>query len=350
MAKPNGLYRRRKGGNWYCDIVGADGRRARLSLGTTDLALAQKEYARIRERAWADKRGGTPDYLWEEAETRWLREQTAKGKRSLKTDKSLLDWWRPKLDGMTLRQIDYDLVKAEVENAIVGRKWSPATANRHAAIVRAILNCAGSGEWKWLPLGKVTMPKWKEADRRVRDLPGETVAAMLADPALPAHQRDMIALALATGLRQGNVRRLQWSWLDLDRSCGVIPRVEFKAKRDHGFPLNADAMSILQRWKGVHPTFVFAYRGEPIKNPNSTAWRALLKRHGVTDFRWHDLRHVWASALARQGVPDGTLMELAGWSSASMAQRYAHLNVDHLKGIAARIEGLGAVPTKPSAG
>lgn len=349
MAKPNGLYRRKRGGNWYCDLAGADGSRARLSLGTTDLALAQKEYARLRERAWTKKHGGTPDYLWEEAETRWLREQTARGKRSLKSDKSLLDWWRPKLDGMALRQIDYDFVKEEVEKAIVVRRWSPGTANRHVAIVRSILNRAGSGDWKWLPLGKVTMPKWDEDNRRVRDLPPETVGAMLSDPALPDHQRDMMAFALATGLRQGNVRRLKWAWLDLDRACGVIPKGEFKTKKDHGFPLNADAQAILRRWGGKHSEFVFVYRGHPIRNVNSTAWKKLLKRHGVTDFRWHDLRHVWASALARQGVPDGTLMELAGWSSASMAQRYAHLNVDHLKGVAARIEGLGAVPTKPSA-
>ena len=72
---------------------------------------------------------------------------------------------------------------------------------------------------------------------------------------------------------------------------------------------------------------------------STKAWYAALARAGIKDFRWHDLRHTWASWHVQNGTSMQELMELGGWSSFEMVLRYAHLAGEHLKQVADRIEG-----------
>lgn len=98
-----------------------------------------------------------------------------------------------------------------------------------------------------------------------------------------------------------------------------------------GVPLNDLAISVLQRQMGKQCEHVFTYAGRPIGQVNTKHWRAALKRAGITDFRWHDLRHTWASWLRQSDVPTWVLQELGGWKSVSMVRRYAHMSVKHLQ-------------------
>src|SRR3546814_8696789 len=77
-----------------------------------------------------------------------------------------------------------------------------------------------------------------------------------------------------------------------------------------GVPLNEVALAVLQRQWGKHPTHVFTYRGNPLRSANTRKWRAALKTCGIEDFRWHDLRHTWASWLRQNDVPTWVLQEL----------------------------------------
>ena len=92
------------------------------------------------------------------------------------------------------------------------------------------------------------------------------------------------------------------------------------------------------------PHIVFSFRGKPITQVSTKAWYAALKRAGVTDFRWHDLRHTWASWHVQNGTPLFVLQELGGWESAEMVRRYAHLSAEHLAPYAERLQGIGAQP------
>ena len=69
-----------------------------------------------------------------------------------------------------------------------------------------------------------------------------------------------------------------------------------------------------------------AERHRRLKSANTRSWRKALKRAGITNFRWHDLRHTWASWLVQRRVPLFVLQELGGWQSAVMVRRYAHLS------------------------
>jgi integrase len=80
----------------------------------------------------------------------------------------------------------------------------------------------------------------------------------------------------------------------------------------------------------VFPT----HRGGP-QAQISTGWKAALKRANIEpEFRWHDLRHTWASWHVMSGTPLEVLQRLGGWSSLAMVMRYAHLSPDHLAGFA----------------
>ena len=62
-----------------------------------------------------------------------------------------------------------------------------------------------------------------------------------------------------------------------------------------------------------------------VRSKDTLAWRNALKQAGIKNFRWHDLRHTWASWLVQNGTPLYVLQEMGGWQSAEMVRRYAHL-------------------------
>ena len=77
---------------------------------------------------------------------------------------------------------------------------------------------------------------------------------------------------------------------------------------------------------------------------DTKAWRQVLKRVGISDFRWHDLRHTWASWHVQAGTPLHVLQELGSWECVEMVRKYAHLASDHLVQYVDRMSGLRLVP------
>lgn len=99
-------------------------------------------------------------------------------------------------------------------------------------------------------------------------------------------------------------------------------------------------VAVLEEQVGKHPQYCFTFRGKPITaNVSSTAWFAALERAGLDDFRFHDLRHTWASWHRQAGTSCDELKELGGWKTRSMVDRYAKFATEHLAIAAARIEG-----------
>ena len=100
---------------------------------------------------------------------------------------------------------------------------------------------------------------------------------------------------------------LQWNQVDPAQRMAWIHTDQAKARQAIAVPLNDMAMSVLTAESGKHSTRVFTYKGNPIKQVNTKAWRQAVKDVGLKDFRWHDLRHTQASWLAMKGA---TLAEL----------------------------------------
>ena len=83
---------------------------------------------------------------------------------------------------------------------------------------------------------------------------------------------------------------------------------------------------------------MFTYNNHPVTRCNNHAWRKALLRAGISDFRWHDLRHTWASWHVQNGTSLQELQQLGGWSSFEMVLRYAHLSSEHLKRASERVQ------------
>ena len=103
-----------------------------------------------------------------------------------------------------------------------------------------------------------------------------------------------------------------------------------KTKKAIPVPLNETAVSVIRKQIGKHLHFVFTYQGKRITQCNTKAWRKALKKAGIANFRWHDLRHTWVSWHVQNGTSLQELQQLGGWTSFEMVLRYAHLSSDHL--------------------
>lgn len=324
------LYKR--GSTWWVRFSSPDGQRIRESTGTEDRVKAREYHDRLKAEYWrVRKLGETPRRTWQDAVVRWLEQSDHKA--SIKDDRMHLRWLDGHLRGKYLEDITRDVI-----DHIAGlRKQggvSNATVNRMLEVLRAILRKA-TYEWEWLDKApRVRM--LKEAKRRIRWLTCEEADRLIAE--LPEHLAEMVRFTLATGLRRRNVTGLEWSQIDLSRRVAWIHPDQAKARKAIAVPLNAEAMLVLRRRQGEHPDYVFSYNGKaPIRQVSTAAWKKALGRAGIEDFRWHDLRHTWASWHVQGGTPLHALQELGGWESVEMVRRYAHLAANHLAEYADRL-------------
>jgi integrase len=204
------------------------------------------------------------------------------------------------------------------------------------ALIRSILIRARD-EWEWIEKApKIRL--YKETNDRERAL--TNVEAKLLLNELPEHQRETVLFALATGLRQSNVVKLEWSRVNLELRHAWVKASNSKNGKPIAIPLNDIAVEILQRQIGKHSTNVFTYKGMPFKAANTKAWKLALKRAGIENFRWHDLRHTWATWQRQAGTPTHELQRLGGWKTSAMVERYAHLAPDQLAHAASRLNSM----------
>jgi len=285
------------------------------------------------------KLGDKPRRTWKAAVVRWLTEKQHKA--NIAEDKRLLrivdGYWKELFSSPDLSQVFLDEISKDATEYVTQERLkdgvSNATVNRMLEVLRAILKAAVD-DWEWIDRApKVRM--LPEAKRRVQWINREEADVLLNE--LPEHIVDMARFSLATGLRESNVTGLEWSQVDLENRRAWIHADQAKGRRAITVPLNADAVVVLRKLEGNHPTRVFTFRGQPVKKAGTKAWRAALERAGIENFRWHDLRHTWASWHIQSGTPLHILQELGSWESIEMVKRYAHLSTDHLADYADRL-------------
>lgn len=315
---------KKRGNTWWVDLTAPNGKRVRRSAKTEVKKEAQEFHDKLKAELWRIYQvGDKPKFSWQEAVIRFLQETQDKKSREddIRQLKALNRW----LENIALNDINRDLVdKITLDRFSDGVK--PATVRRMLATLSTVLNRAYK-EWEWLD--KVPhIKKPKAGDAPVRWITKSEAHRLLS--VLPDHLSAMAAFSLATGLREQNVVQLKWSNIDIARQTAWIDANNIKNKRALAVPLNDDAIRILRQQIGKHGTFVFTYKGTPVTGANTRAWRAGLKKADIENFRWHDLRHTWASWHVQNGTPLAVLKELGGWKTMDMVLRYAHLSSSHL--------------------
>ena len=120
----------------------------------------------------------------------------------------------------------------------------------------------------------------------------------------------MVRFGLSTRLRESNLTQLAWDQIDMDKQCAFIHTNQAKTGKAIPVPLNEDALEVIRAQVGKNEKFVFTYKGNPDTRANNKAWRKALKRTGIENFRWHDLRHCFAMLHAFNGTSLHVLQEL----------------------------------------
>ncbi len=318
-----GIYRR-EGTPFYWFNFRFKGQRIRESSGTADREEAEQAEAKRKRDLWEQERLGVKaSRLWDYAVTDYLAAMPDSDNK--RNTVRTLRWLDKFLGGTPLAAIDRAKL-TEIQKAKGGK---PSTVNRVVGVVITILRCAV--RWEWIDhaptIEQVRNPATRSS--RLTYATRAQVQKLLAE--LPKHQIPMVIFALETGLRRSNVTQMEWTDVDLDRKLAwVWPD---KAKEGSGIPvpLSPVAVDTLRAQQDLHPTFAFVYRGRPVAQTATKAWRGACKRAGLpAGFRWHDLRHTWASWHRQDGTPLHVLKELGGWKDDRMVARYAHLGADHL--------------------
>lgn len=168
--------------------------------------------------------------------------------------------------------------------------------------------------------------------------------AIRSNPAWHEHEPEL-SLALSTGLRRSSMY--------IDLVWENVARVASVQRTKNGdpvhIPLNADAMKALMvfhSWGDGTGRVVRNAAGEPLNYP--THWFVpAVRAAGIKNFRWHDLRHCFASRLRQTGTPLGNIAELLGHKGLAMTRRYAHLSISNLHEAVARIATPTDTPVAP---
>jgi integrase len=156
-------------------------------------------------------------------------------------------------------------------------------------------------------------------------------------PSLPHfgdHLTPAVLLSINTGLRRGELLALRWESIDFKRRMLTVEGGTAKSRQTRHVPLNDEATGLLNRWREQTGG---GYRIFEVRTGFKTAWAKLLKHAHITKFRWHDLRHHFASRLVQLGVPLNTVRDLLGHSSVAMSLRYAHLAPDQRREAVAKL-------------
>jgi len=215
------------------------------------------------------------------------------------------------------------------------RHRGPATVNRYLEALGSIFS-AVIKQWHWLPDTPMrAVAKLKEPRGRTRFLSDAELTALLAacKEARESALYLAVLLALTTGARKGNVMHLRWEQVDIDKAVWHIPKTKngdpmmlalvpkvvrlLKERREQGGVVRLQGLVFPSKVSDEQPVLIEA------------AWRAAKKRAGISNLRFHDLRHTAASYLAMNGASLPEIGNVLGHRSAQSTNRYAHMVQGH---------------------
>jgi integrase len=354
---------------WYLYYYGSDGKKASKKLGSADKltvaqarSLAQDVGGRVIRGENVKKEKPVPkltygDFLRDHYEP-WVVANRKTGYETMQILNSTFGFLMSKpVTEMSVMEIEQWRTKRIQE----GRK--AATLNRQVTALKATLSWAYDREVIEIkPLEKLRQLSEADSDKKVRYLSHDererlfkaldereerirsgrdshnlwslereySTLPSLRSAHFVDHLKPMIIVALNTGIRQGSLLRLLWSDIDFQEGILTVRAVNAKNEKTVHIPMNETLKHTLSKWKeqtkGDGDKLVFpSPRNGEVMDSCKSAWANLLRDAGISNFRWHDMRHDFASCLVMNGVDLNTVRELMGHSDLKMTLRYAHL-------------------------
>lgn len=328
--RTSGLLSRK--GIWHIDkkILG---QRICESTGSNSLEEAELYLAkRTEEIRQARIYGVRPKRIFRDAATKYLEENQHKA--SIKEDARWLKHLDHFIGNFPLESIHMTTLQEYIRNR-KKEKVKMRTINYSLQVVRRILNLSAQ-EWKdefglsWLPAA----PKVKlesEIDKR-KPYPLSTEEQIRLFKELPTHLRRMAIFAVNTGCRDQEICRLKWNWeIKIpEGSVFLIPESQVKNREERLVVLNRVANRVIEEARGIHPEYVFTFRGKPVTRMLNSAWKKARVRAELSQVRVHDLKHTFGRRLRAAAVSFEDRQDLLGHKSGRITTHYSAAELANL--------------------
>ncbi|MCC6485899.1 MAG: tyrosine-type recombinase/integrase [Candidatus Hydrogenedentes bacterium] len=351
---------------WYLRYRLPSGQRARLKIAPADSLTPTEARKRAQNKLSMAAKGIDPrderkreiptlgGFIKDHYSPIWLGGRSTQEATIDRLENVFAGFWKTRLNDIRLGDIERHRSKR------IQDKKAPSTVNREIVALKSVLNRAV--EWGYLDANPLARMKQLKEDRaaKVRYLTAEEEDNLLKalesrEGTLRAERvsandwrrergyaelldlrtqtfadtlRPVVLLSLHTGLRRGEVFNLHWEDIDFDRAILTVKGTAAKTKTTRHVPLNSVALDTLRKWReqtGTHGlVFKSDQTGGRLDNLN-TSWEGVLEEAQIVGFRWHDMRHHFASKLVMAGVDLNTVRDLLGHTDIKMTLRYAHL-------------------------
>jgi integrase len=322
-----------RGHVWYVDYS-FNGQRVRKKVGTSkkmaEAVLKDVEVKKIK----GEFLGVTElkKVVFEKLCAEYLEYSKAnKTKESYVRDITSLNALSKKFKGIMVSMISaWDL--EQYKNMRV-KKVTPSSVNRELAFIKHMFNKAV--EWGYLTSNQLRSVKlFKEPPGRIRYVTEEEEIKLL--DYCSENTKDIVLFALNTGMRRSEIFNLKWSDVDF-RQRNIIVR-RSKNNEYRVIPMHSSVVSILKRLhKKASSIYVFEGKNGKLTTVK-TGFNKAVRKAGIKDLRFHDLRHTFASRLVMNGVDIASVKKLMGHKDIKMTMRYSHLSDDHLKEAVRKLE------------
>ncbi len=320
--------KRKDTGKWICDFYYNGERIVRTLQYARTKKDAEQAEAVIMNKVFQQAYGlsGKPDRKFEDFVIETYLPYSETNKRSFRCDVLICRVLVEHFKGMTLRQITPPLIEEFKQQFLKrptrsGGQRSHATVNYHLSVLSKIFSIAVDAEiLEMNPCQRVK--KFRLNNERMRVLSRDEEQRLLAELGQSQQVRRIVILALNTGLRRGEIFNLKWFDVDFNRST-ILVQIS-KSGRKRLVPMN-DTVSGMLRSLPRSSEYVFpsAITGGPVSEVKRSFGSA-LRRAGIENFRFHDLRHTAATRMADAGADAFTLLRILGHSDIRMTARYTH--------------------------
>jgi integrase len=306
------------GGRQFKKKIGPNKRAATMFANDIELKRVRGELLGIRE----EKKILFPDLAAKYLE--WARNR--KAKHTVEDETSAINRFKARFTGLASK-ITRDEVEAYLSGRLNGDGLGPCRHNKELKYLRQILGKAV--EWGYCRRNVTDgIRRLKEPPGRVRYLTEEEGTALLG--ACSPRLRQLVEIALETGLRKGELLSLRWENVDLRNRMVRVEHSKNGDRRD--VPMTERVQEILQAIpRRLDTPYLFAAPDGRPQADLKKAWGNAVRRSGIKNFTFHDLRHTFASYLVMGGADLRSVQTLLGHKDITMTTRYAHLSPAHLR-------------------
>jgi len=313
----------KKGKNWYIDYY-YNGRRIREKVGPSKKQakdVLNKRKTQIAEKKFLDVKRNE-NISFSEFSNYFLENYSKVNKRSWKRDQLSIKHLKKFFGNKKL----YEITPQDIENYKKKRLEDGvkhSTINRELACLKTMFNKAV--EWEKLNTQPPKIKLYKVNNQRIRYLTSDEEKKLLELFSEPL--KSIILIALNTGMRRGEIINLKW--VDVYIKEGKIIIQESKSKEKRIIPMNEIVKTVFINLLSTGgKEYVFENKeGKQYGVDYIThCFNKVVKKAGIKDFRFHDLRHTFASKLVMRGVNLKVVQELLGHKDYKMTLRYSHLS------------------------